>query len=139
MRTKTVNPKSEILIGAGLDVLHFESEEWLSNIAFYKEETAFFADLLKKTKTTDAAQEAYSQILKDLDAVHEELFDSLSNDIANHERLLSRLELGERGLSDADYREKHRQLNNRMESFISTFRQFKMLVFNYVKNANSSN
>ncbi|CAM4268746.1 hypothetical protein [Zobellia nedashkovskayae] len=133
MKTKTLNPKTELLLGAGLDVLHFESEEWLSNIAFYKDETRFFADLIEKRKTNDAAQTAYGQILENLDTVHKELFDYLANDIEEHERLLSRLELGEKGLADADYRDKHRQLKKRMEGFTSNFRQFKKMVFGYVK------
>ncbi|MBT2161617.1 hypothetical protein D9V96_014320 [Zobellia laminariae] len=133
MKTETLNPKTELLIGAGLDVLHFESEEWLSNIAFYKDETRFFADLIEKRKTNDAAQTAYGQILENLDTVHKELFDYLENDIIEHEKLLSRLELGEKGLADADYRDKHRQLKQRMEGFTNNFRQFKKMVFGYVK------
>lgn len=133
MKTETLNPKTELLIGAGLDVLHFESEEWLSNIAFYKDETRFFADLIEKRKTNDAAQTAYGQILENLDTVHKELFDYLENDIVEHEKLLSRLELGEKGLADADYRDKHRQLKQRMEGFTNNFRQFKKMVFGYVK------
>ena len=133
MKTETLNPKTELLIGAGLDVLHFESEEWLSNIAFYKDETRFFADLIEKRKTNDAVQTAYGQILENLDTVHKELFDYLENDIVEHEKLLSRLELGEKGLADADYRDKHRQLKQRMEGFTNNFRQFKKMVFGYVK------
>ncbi|SDL37064.1 hypothetical protein [Kriegella aquimaris] len=134
MKTKTLNPKTELLLGAGLDVLHFESKEWLSNIAFYKDEAKFFADLIEKRKTKDAAQTAYGQILENLDTVHSELFDYLANDIEEHERLLSRLEMGENGLADADYREKHGQLKQRMEDFTNNFRHFKMMVFDYMKN-----
>ncbi|SIS53016.1 hypothetical protein SAMN05421766_102582 [Zobellia uliginosa] len=134
MKTQTLNPKTELLLGASLDVLHFESREWLSNIAFYKDEARFFADLIEKGKTKDAAETAYNQILENLDAVHSELFDYLSDDIEGHERLLSRLEMGESGLADADYREKHRQLKKRMETFTDNFREFKKMVFGYVKN-----
>ena len=133
MSTTIPNPKTELLLGAGLDVLHFESEEWLSNIAFYKDETKFFADLLEERKTKDAAQSAYTKILENFDSVHAELFDYLTDDILQHERLLSRLEKGEKGLADADYREKHRQLKKKMEIFTSDFREFKKMVFGYVK------
>lgn len=133
MNTTQVNPKTDLLLGAGLDVLHFESEEWLSDIAFFKDETRFFADLLKKRKTNDAAQSAYSKILGNLDEVHAELFDYLADDIVAHERLLSRLEKGEKGLSDGDYRDKHRQLKKRMESFTNDFREFKKMVFGFAK------
>ncbi len=133
MNTTITNPKTELLLGAGLDVLHFESKEWLSDIAFFKDETRFFTDLLKKKKTKDIAQSAYSKILENLDEVHAELFDYLADDIVAHEKLLSRLEKGEKGLADGDYRDKHRQLKKRMETFTSNFREFKNMVFGYSK------
>jgi len=133
MNTTTSNPKTELLLGAGLDVLHFESEEWLSDIAFFKDETRFFADLLEKKKTEEIAHSEYSKILKNLDDVHAQLFDYLAEDIMVHERLLSRLEKGEKGLADADYRKKHGEFKKRMESFTYNFREFKKMVFGYAK------
>ena len=133
MNTTTINPKTELLLGAGLDVLHFESQEWLSDISFYKDETRFFTDLLNKKKTDNAAQASYSEILKSLDEVHNELFNDLSEDIMAHERVLSRLETGEKGLSDSDYRDKHRQLKKQLEMFTNNFREFKKMVFEYTK------
>ena len=133
MNTTTSNPKAELLLGAGLDVLHFESEEWLSNIAFYKDETKFFANLLGKRNTKDAAQAAYTKILENLDTVHAELFDYLTDEIIAHEKMLSQLEKGERGLADANYRDKHRELKKRVETFTSDFREFKKMVFGFAK------
>lgn len=34
MKTTNQNLKTQFLLGAGLDVLHFESKEWLDVIAF---------------------------------------------------------------------------------------------------------
>lgn len=133
MKTTTSNPKEELVLREGLDVLHFESVAWLSNIAFYKDETKFFADLLEKKKTEDAAQLAYTKILKNLDTVHAELFDNLADDIMAHERVLSRIQKGEKGLFDADYSGTHYLLKIQMETFISNFREFKKMVFGYVK------
>ena len=45
METLT-SPKSEYLLEAGLDVLHFESREWLSDLKFQKSELDFFLKLL---------------------------------------------------------------------------------------------
>ena len=44
MNTVTSNPKTEFSLGAGLDVLHFESREWLDTIDFWKDEIRFFND-----------------------------------------------------------------------------------------------
>ncbi len=32
METKNLSPKADLLLGAGLNVLHFESGEWVSKI-----------------------------------------------------------------------------------------------------------
>jgi hypothetical protein len=36
------NPKAQFLLGAGLDVLHHESTEWLETIAFWEDEMKSF-------------------------------------------------------------------------------------------------
>ena len=130
MNTTTSNPIAELLLGAGLDVLHQESREWQETIAFWKDETKFFANLLRK-KETSASD--YGKMLRNLDKIHENLFDYLADDIVDHERLLSRLEKGEKGLSDGDYREKHRGLKERIDLFTNDFKEFKKMVFGYAK------
>lgn len=114
MNTKTSKPKSDFLLGAGLNILHQESREWLDTIAFWKDETRFFANLLNKK---EGRVSEYAKMLKNLDKIHENLFDYLADDILDHEKLLARLEKGEKGLADVDYREKHRHLKQRMELF----------------------
>ena len=47
------SPKSTYLLEAGLDVLHEQSIEWLNEIAFWRDETAFFYSLVAK-KTLEA-------------------------------------------------------------------------------------
>lgn len=131
MKSKTINPKTALLIlGAGLDVLHQESREWLETISFWKDETKFFANLLE---TKEAKASEYAEMLKNLDKIHENLFDYLEEDIKLHERFLSNLQKGQKGLSDWDYREKHRNLGERMDLFTRDFREFKKMVFGYAK------
>ncbi len=130
MNTKIANLKTELLLGASLEVLHQESREWLETIAFWKDETKFFADLLTKKEIKESE---YGKMLKNLDKIHENLFDYLTDDIVNHEKNLARLEKGEKGLSDGNYREQHRKLNERMAIFAQDFKDFKRMVFGYVK------
>jgi hypothetical protein len=131
MNTTSTNLKTELLLGAGLNVLHQESREWQETIAFWKDESRFFADLLDKKQSKDSE---YGNMLKNLDKIHENLFDYLSDDITAHEKLLARLEKGEKGISDANYREQHRKLSKRIEIFTNDFREFKKMVFDYAKN-----
>lgn len=133
MDTESTNPKTDLLLGAGLNLLHQESGEWLDTIAFWKDETRFFADLLQKKETREGIKSEYGKMLKNLDKIHENLFDYLADDIIGHEKLLSRLQKGEKGLADAHYRDKHRILKQRMDVFTNDFREFKKMVFGYVK------
>ncbi len=133
MKTKTSNPKAKLLLGAGLDVLHFESQEWLDMINFWKDEVRFFENLLKRIEYSSDSEQNYSEMLKSLDRIHVDLFEAIEDDILEHEKLLSRLEKGEKGLADDDYREKHRFLTARMDTFGNDFKTFKKVVFEFVK------
>ena len=128
MKTMTSNPKTELLLGAALDVLHQESREWLDTIAFWKHEAKFFADLLNKKEIKESE---FGKMLKYLDKIHENLFDYLSDDIKEHEEYLARLEKGEKGIADGDYRDEHKRLNESMVLFENDFKEFKKMVFGY--------
>ncbi|TYB79487.1 hypothetical protein [Bizionia myxarmorum] len=127
------NPKAHYLLGAGLDVLHFESREWLDTIDFYKDEVRFFEDLLKKKEASKNNNPDYERMLKNLDKIHKDLFEDLEESIIEHEQLLSRIELAEKGLSDNEYRKKHQQIQLRMNTFTNDFKVFKRIVFDYSK------
>src|SRR5690554_4073780 len=131
MNTQISNPKAKFLLGAGLDVLHFESREWLDTIDFWKDEIRFFNDLLKKKESSEKNDPKHQNMLKNLDTIYTDLFEDLEDSIVEHEQLLSRIELAEKGLSDADYREKHRQISLRMNTFAKDFKAFKRIVFDY--------
>lgn len=133
MKTEKSNPKIKLLLGAGLDALHFESQEWLETIAFWKDEARFFEDLLKKKESKEKSQNEYTKLLKELDKLHADLFSDMEESIMKHERLLSRIEKGEKGLSDGSYREEHAVLMERMDRFNRDFRIFKKIIFDYVK------
>ena len=132
---KTIsNPKETLLLGAGLDILHFESREWVETINFWKDEIKFFDHLLKKKGSSDESKKEYTEMLTNLDRIHHNLLNDFEDDIRAHEKLLSRLQQGAKGLSDGEYREKHQRLLKKMESFERDFKQFKKVVFNFAKN-----
>ncbi|MCM4153435.1 hypothetical protein DHD05_17720 [Arenibacter sp. N53] len=121
--------KSKILVEA-LDVLHQESREWMNTIAFWKDESKFFTDLLDREQINASE---YGQMLQYLDKIHETLFDYLAEDIVAHEKELSHLLSAEKGESDKAYREKHATLKEQMDLFTNDFREFKKMVFGYAK------
>jgi len=134
METETINPKAKLLLGAGQDLLHFETQEWLDSIDFWKDEIRFFENLLNKKKSQEESIQEYSKMLKSLDKIHADLFKDIEDDILEHEKLLSRLVKVEKGLSDADYREQYQSLTERMNTFTNNFKTFKRIVFEYAKN-----
>ncbi|WMI69529.1 hypothetical protein [Mangrovimonas sp. YM274] len=133
METTHANPKTELLLGAALNVLHFESKEWLENLAFWKDETRFFEDLLSKKTPSTEQQKDHAKMLKELDQIHKDLFEDFQQVIMKHERLLSKIENGEQPMSDSSFREEHKSIKDRITTFESNFRSFKKIVFSFVK------
>jgi len=133
MKTLILNPKEQFLLGAGLDVLHFESREWLNTIAFWKDEVNFFENLLKRKESSKKSNPDFEKMLNNLDKIHVDLFEDLEDSIRQHEQLLSKIERKEQGLSDYDYREQHKRIKNRITVFKTDFKSFKNIVFDYVK------
>ncbi|MBE0391902.1 MULTISPECIES: hypothetical protein [unclassified Flavobacterium] len=133
MSTAILNPKAQFLLGAGLDVLHFESKEWLDHINLWKDEITFFNVVLKKKSTAEKSNSNYQKILNNIDTIYNDLFQDLEQSIIEHEKLLSKIEKGDKGLSDNDYREKHQQILLRMNTFTKDFVKFKKMLFDYEK------
>ncbi|WP_213521968.1 hypothetical protein [Nonlabens sp.] len=133
METLKLNPKTQYLLSAALDVLHYENAEWLDTIAFWKDEIRFFENLLKKKEASGKNQTDYNKMLQNLDAIYKDLFQDLEDDVKQHEKLLSDIEQGHNGMSDAYYREQHLHLLSKIETFTTNFRIFKKIIFNYVK------
>ncbi|MDM9632277.1 hypothetical protein [Robiginitalea aurantiaca] len=137
MSTKNLTSTSDYLLPASLADLHQQSSEWLDTVAFWKDETRFFASLLEGGGTKDTNEKDQSEMLRNLDRLHEMLFEYLADEIREHEQLLSQIEKGTQGIADARYREAHRSLKDKMAKFTLDFRKFKSLVFSYAKDLKS--
>ncbi|MFT5753586.1 MAG: hypothetical protein ACI9FW_000556 [Flavobacterium sp.] len=133
MNTEILNPKKRLLLESSLIVLHFETQEWLETIAFWKDETKFFMNLLNKKLIPDNDEKNISKVLENLDSLYSDLIKNLEIDIILHEKTLSKLEKGEKGISDKDYRIKHLQLMTRMDTFKNDFNKFKKTIFEFSK------
>ncbi len=133
MSTKKLASTTDYLLPQSLEGLHEESRMWLETIAFWKDETRFFATILKKQKQEAPEGADYPEMLRNLDRLHEMLYEYLAEEILEHERLLSDIEKGASGIADNAYREQHRRLREKMDVFTRDFRKFKMMVFGYAK------
>jgi len=133
MSTKKLVSTTDYLLPQSLEGLHYESRMWLETIAFWKDETKFFASMLERQHEKVPEGADYSEMLRNLDRLHEMLYEYLSDEILEHERLLSDIEKGVEGIADNAYREQHRQLREKMDVFTRDFRKFKMMVFGYAR------
>jgi len=137
MSTKNLPNTFDYLLPESLEGLHRESMEWLQTVAFWQDETRFFTSLLEGTKSANPRGVDPSEMLRDLDRLHQMLFEYLAEEIREHEHLLSRIEKGTKGIADEKYRDTHRSLKEKMMRFTSDFRAFKSLVFSYARDSNA--
>ncbi|TAL63283.1 MAG: hypothetical protein EPN85_00505 [Bacteroidetes bacterium] len=125
------SPKSSFLLEAPLEVLHSESLEWLEEIEFLKDETAFFyALIVKKTKQDPSVfkiKEA-KDVEKHLIYVSAEKIDDLKMEVQAHERFLARL-LDNPKLNEQLYRSRHKVITEKIHSFEYEFKKMKRKVF----------
>ena len=133
MNTKKLVARSDFLLPRSLEDFHLQSREWLETLAFWKDEVRFFQILLKQRRESVKDLSDFPGLLENLDTLHQHLFDYLTEEILAHERLLGRALNGEKGISDADYRDTHRKLGTKMQVFGADFRDFKKMVFGYAK------
>jgi hypothetical protein len=70
---------------------------------------------------------------KKLDKIHTYVFEKLDDNRVEHDRLLSRIELAKKVLSNGDYKEKHSSISLRIATFTKDFISFKRIVFDYAK------
>jgi hypothetical protein len=137
MSTKNLPNTFDYLLPESLEGLHRESMEWLQTVAFWQDETRFFTTLLEGAKTKNSKGMDTSEMLGDLDRLHQMLFEYLAEEIREHEHVLSRIEKGAKGIADEKYRDTHRSLKEKMTRFNSDFRAFKTLVFSYARDSNA--
>ncbi len=132
------SPKSQYLLEAGLDVLHAQSNEWLNEIAFWRDEAAFFYTLMVKKTLKYVpvnAKNSIEKIEKELISITGGELDELQKNVEQHEIFLSAL-LKSKRLNEESYREKHGQLAFEFHEFEKRFKSLKKEVFNLVEQIN---
>lgn len=123
------------LLHPGLETLHEQSTEWLSDIAFWRDEAAFLYALeIKKTlkSVPVKAKEAMEQAENELVRLSGGDIDKLYDEVVAHERYLSNL-LESKKENEADYREKHEKIAEKVIKFEDRFKRLKKEIFEVVK------
>jgi hypothetical protein len=133
MKTLT-SPKSTFLLDAPLEVLHSESLEWLEEVEFWKDESAFFyALLIGQTKEHSPIIETKNSkdIERHLIYVSAEKLDDFKMEVERHEKFLVGL-LGSSRMDEQLYRIKHHNISEKIQNFEKEFKEMKSKVFKLV-------
>ena len=133
------SPKSVYLLNAGIEVLHSQSNEWLSEIAFWRDETAFFyALVVNKTLTSVpiAAKEILQDIEKELVSINSGELVDLQKEVMKHEMNLSHLLKHQNEEEEEDYRREHRLMEIKFYEMERRFKTLKKVIFGLVKLTN---
>lgn len=134
MELLTTTPKTTYLLEAGLGVLHAQSNEWLNEIAFWKDESAFFYTLIVgKTSAfvPITAKNNIEKIEKELISITGQDLDDLQKEVEQHEVFLNDL-LESKYLSEESYRKRHEVLTFKIYKFERRFKELKNEIFKLV-------
>lgn len=139
---KLINtPKTVYLLEAGLEVLHAQSNEWLNEIAFWKDESAFLYTLIvKKTlkSVPVAAKKSIEKIEQELIDITGGELDQLQKDVEHHHTFLNDL-LESKYLPESNYRSEHEQLTIKFRKFEKRFKGLKSEIFDLVQQIDKAN
>lgn len=126
-------PKADYLLSASLESLHAESNAWLKEVDFWKDEMAFFYKLLTKKKlSAHLPGDKLAAMEKELTRISNEELEKLRIEVRDHEAVLAAL-FKANTLKEEGYREVHRKLLVRMQDVLHTIRNFKKEVFAFVE------
>lgn len=123
--------KSAFLLEAPLEILHAENMEWLEEIEFWKDESAFFyALIIEKTKQNPSAfkTKESKEIEKHLIYVSAEKLDDLKMEVQEHERFLAKL-MDNIKSDEQLYRSRHRAVSEKIHAFENEFKEMKGKIF----------
>jgi hypothetical protein len=127
------SPKTVYLLEAGLEVLHEESLEWLNEITFWRDETAFFYSLIvtRIPETLAETKKELEKIEKELISISTDELNELENKVTEHEKLLRYL-VDCREEDQSDYRQKHLELSQKIHLLEKRLKTLKKNIFGLI-------
>ena len=133
--------KTSYLLDMGIEILHEQSQEWLSEIAFWRDETNFFYSLIigktLKSIPTDV-KSGVKKIENSLISITVDELDKLQEDVEKHEKFLNYIMLTKSN-EEESYRQKHRELSQTITKFEKKFKSVKKEVFDLAKQIKKEN
>jgi hypothetical protein len=132
---KTFVSETGHLLESSLDWMHTQTVEWLQEADFWKDETVFFYNLLRKTELRGTfPAEHLAALENELICITGQEITALKIALRQHEELLKSLLTKNSTDREGEYRHKHREIMVDVVSLENRIRDYKKSVFNYVKN-----
>lgn len=135
MKTKHINPKFVEWFSA--EVMHENSNEWLSELGYINDELLFFNDLIKSYTLQLIGSKHFNEskkIVDDLSALHKKT-NNLIQIIKRHTNNLKIMVDGIDQPTEEDiYKNEHRELIIKVNEFIKRYRVTKKELFDLIKN-----
>lgn len=126
-------PKTEYMLEAGLEVLHAESREWLSEITFWNGVMTFFYRLLHMREPHFSFPTAGLALLeKQLIQITSDRLMKFKAYVQNHERDLGRIVRSRSFDGDREYRDAHRSIRLEKIELQRIISDFKKKVFAFI-------
>jgi hypothetical protein len=120
---------------SGLETLHAENKNWLSNIAFWKRETDFLNTLLSKNEQfvkTDRTKKELEHFQNRLIYYRGEVLDELNHNLSEAEHKLAEVVKSEHG-DEAPWRKQHAESADAVRSFEKVYNEFKTELFTFIE------
>lgn len=120
---------NEAVLQADLDELHKMSRFWISEIAFWKDETRFLQKLLgtyfMQLVEEEGTLKHGNMLMESLDAFQNETLSGLLKGVQNHEKHLAVLLENPFHDTEIAYREEHQRLEGRVSGVMKEFQLLK--------------
>jgi uncharacterized protein YukE len=140
-----MRPKGDYLHKADWPELYVLTEQWKSDMEFYKDELHFFNDLIGKFFIKISGLEKKNKVEQMLHDLHElqKQSSELEQAIQNHMHHIGRIIENPFSQDGNRFRDEHEQLENNMNKFSIRFKELKTEVFGIaelaMENFNSKN
>ena len=130
-----IDVKPNYLSEQEIEKLHQKSKEWFSEIAFWRDEAAFFYSLITKKIFSPIplkARSIYERIEKELISITVNEFEKLQQAVEHHENELNKLYINKIN-DEGNLRKKHHQLVLTFSRYEKRFKSLKKEVFTLVE------
>ncbi len=128
--------KTDFLLQRTVEDLNESSRQWMEDIDFWKIELDFFQKLLDDQVAKMHSKEQKKQLdhFQNLIIYYSgELLDQFEQSARRHAKLMATLVESNNGVEDTNYRSKHIDLADKIDSFAYQFRQYKKDLYQFLE------